>query len=283
MASDITRFTHTSIDLGDDLLEQTAVTSRDDAVATSMPQSEPLPIESPDDGLASAKILINEGLLEEAKRVLHRVLVLEPSNARAKRMLADVHDRELQQIFSDAPKRKGILDDLRLNRRTWIDERPSEQILKELDRDLGLGLLEELDQGTQAPGWAQSLDRDLADLDPQSRVDVAIAFLEMGLFESAARVLSIAMTEPGAIGFVASCLYATAKIAEKDGFSAALALEPVVSDPEIATDDKLEVFYLLGRAAELTSNRELAMQWYGEVMRVDTDYRDTAERLSRVR
>lgn len=283
MASDITRFTHTSIDLGDDLLDKTAITSHDDAATQEALPSEPLPIESPEDGLASAKILMNEGLLEEAKRVLHRVLVIEPSNARAKRMLADVHDRELQQIFSDTPKRKGILDDLRLNRRTWIDQRSSDQILKELDRDLGLGLLESLDSGDQAPEWAHSLDRDLADLDPRSRIDVAIAFLEMGLNESASRILSIAMTEPGPMGFVASCLYATAKIAAKDGFSAALALEPVVSDPEISSSDKIEVFYLLGRAAELTANRSLAMQWYGEVIRVDTDYRDAAERLNRLR
>lgn len=283
MASDITRFTQTSIDLGDDLLEKTAVTSHDNLSRNETTAPEPLPIESPEDGLASAKILMGEGLLEDAKRVLHRVLVLDASNARAKRMLADVHDKELQQIFSDSPKRKGILDDLRLNRRTWIDERPSEQILNELDRDLGLGLLDELESGKQASEWAGALDRDLSDIDSKSRIDVAIAFLEMGLFETASRVLSVVMAEPGSIGFTASCLYATAKIAEKDGFSATLALEPVVSDPEIATVDKIEVFYLLGRAAELSSNRTLAAQWYGEVMRVDTDYRDVVERLNRFR
>src|SRR5437899_2675476 len=57
-----------------------------------------------DDEYASAKILLGEGLLEEAKKVLRRILVRDAQYTPAILALREIHESELKQIFGDGPQ-----------------------------------------------------------------------------------------------------------------------------------------------------------------------------------
>ena len=103
----------TRVDMGDDLLEKTAVLVMPGAHAHPTPAPAPAPapvhtISSPHQSIApepeplspgpigpeqiadhmqSARILMGEGILEDAKRILRRILLTDPSRLEARRML----------------------------------------------------------------------------------------------------------------------------------------------------------------------------------------------------
>jgi len=267
-------FTNTTIDLADDLLKtSTEIT----APPSEVPES--LPFQSAEEGLENAKILMNEGLYEEAKRTLHRVILIDPRNLRAKRLLQDVHDIELKQIFLDSPRRRS-------HHRTTFespsdDASPVESVIESLDNDLGLNLLNELKINEPA-GFAESIESQTTQLAAKDRIDLGIAFYELGLLETAARQFRMALVS-GEETYSATCLLAQTRIEQQNGFDATLVLEPLVSDPNIEIEHKIEVYYLLGRAYCLMSDMRRASQWFGEVLKVDSNYRDTADRINRLR
>src|SRR5438067_805610 len=126
----------TRVDLGDDLLsEKTRVLPGMDPTVVSSPPSATM-----EDHFESAKILLAEGLPEEAKKILRQILRSDPGHVLAKKTLNEIHDLELKQIFgSEKPRRR-------------VGEKPtqplsvldSQQILRQLDRDLGLGTIEQM-------------------------------------------------------------------------------------------------------------------------------------------
>src|SRR5947209_8696859 len=95
--------TGTQVDLGDDLLNEPTTISSGDMIAENVGR-----IESTEDRLQSAKILFNEGMIEQAKRVLHKILIESPHDFAARKALDDIHEVELKQIFSGAeePRRR---------------------------------------------------------------------------------------------------------------------------------------------------------------------------------
>src|SRR4051794_3122912 len=95
--------TRTTVDLGDDLLERTASHTAnsfhipkpvDDVHVESAP---PLPTTADEiaDQLQSAKILVNEGLVEEGKKLLRRILIADPRNLLARKRLDEIQELEL--------------------------------------------------------------------------------------------------------------------------------------------------------------------------------------------
>ena len=61
----------TRLDLGDDLLEKTSVTGMPAMPSAAM---------DAEDSFASAEILLGEGLVEEAKKILRKILRVEPDH-----------------------------------------------------------------------------------------------------------------------------------------------------------------------------------------------------------
>ncbi len=67
----------------------------------------------PNDECESAKILVNEGLIDEAKKLLFRVLANHPNYAPAKKLLNEIGELELKEIFklsSHASSRSAVED-----------------------------------------------------------------------------------------------------------------------------------------------------------------------------
>ncbi|HTL12445.1 MAG TPA: hypothetical protein VL588_08165 [Bdellovibrionota bacterium] len=296
----------TRVDLGEDLLaEETAILRRVRPPA-SAPEgvlrgdSEPKapPPFDPSDAMESAQILLREGLLEEAKKTLRRVLLHDAGNVSARRLLADIHEQELKQIFSEHQPS-------RLQRRMGRVRDPLQgvdpsAVLRRLDHDLRLGFREESEDGAavSAKGlfadykalerFATKLDTDLKDLGPRDRMDVGIAFLEMGIPEVAVRQFEAVITmcrkatdpEPG-MELSAACLTAGAYLSHGKPYEAMQAVERYLRDTEIGEGDKIHLLYLMGRALEAAQRPHEAREWYARVAEIDPAYRDVRERLAR--
>jgi len=288
----------TRVDLGEDLLERAVAPAPHTA---EQPTEERLPeITDLEDSLQSAQIYLNEGFLDEAKRLYRAILRIEPRHPVALTKLEEIQETELRSIFhEEQPRRYG-----RDRRQAAADPGAvdSEWVMRQLDKDLQLGIFEPsaasepqvaemslFADKAALEAYAARLEEELAEASAQDRMDIGIAFLEMGLFELAARQFETLRQaipredeDRAPIRRASISLLAYTLIRAGRPFEAMLDIEEVLGDPEITPAEKLEFYYLMGRANEKLSRREAAAAWYGKSARLDPGYRDVRDRLKRV-
>jgi tetratricopeptide (TPR) repeat protein len=296
-------FEGTRIDLGDDLVEKTAILiAPGGPLATTPPEEEseqgdreappedtrldtPTQIE---DHLESARILMTEGLLDEAKRILRRIILADTRHVIARKMLEEIHEQELKQIFGEgrlSRSRRGAQEDFD------VSPLSSELVMRQLDRDLKLGVFDEGDGGEAMmselslfeskdalESFGAKLERDLAGTSARDRVDTGIAFLEMGLYDLAARQFRAATREVE-FKLSAAGLLAYSLVLAGRPFEATMELEALLGDSELVGAQRVEFMYLMGRAYEGLKNLRSAFQWYQQAQEAEPRYRDTGERM----
>src|SRR5687768_1065666 len=94
----------TQVDLGDDLVETRTVLRPDqrspsESVPASANSEESSAPESPDELILNAKILMSEGLFEDAKKTLRRVMRMEPGNLAARDRLEEIQKIEIKKML----------------------------------------------------------------------------------------------------------------------------------------------------------------------------------------
>jgi tetratricopeptide (TPR) repeat protein len=277
----------TRIDLGEDLLEKTARLSFNSVEPTDVHFG----LEKVPDRLESAKILIREGFADDAKKILHKVLILDPGNAMASQTLNEIHELELKQIFGSGEARRRVFEPKAAD---FLSDVDSEVLMRKLDQDLDLGLSRPFslfDDQDQLDSYCTRIENDLsrAQALPQDWIDLGIGFLEMDLysistrlFEGACRKLESNSSEPDKKILSSSCLLALSQILAGKPFEAVSCLQPLVRDSGFERGGHLEIFYLLGRAYELMGRLDLGAYYYQQVAKVDPVYRDIDHRLKGV-
>lgn len=232
----------------------------------SPPRSPSLAPEKPslEDDLESAKILFSEGLLEESKRVLYRMLLHSPQFRKGRELLAQIQKHELEKIHDSHPRTasKSVTED-------------PDDVIRRLEGDLGINS----DSAGPDPSletWAHP-----SDLDAQSHLDLGIAFFEMGCFRDAERELRAAVrqvlqssSELGETGLSATALLAESLILLGEAFDAKMLLEAPLSDAGLMHEDKTAIYYLMGRAEEALGHPASAKGWYGKVLQAEPFFRD---------
>lgn len=268
----------TGVDLGEDLLFEKPPLE----AAAAEPRGESAFSQGdPSEQIRNATILVNEGFFEDAKRVLRRLLIADPHCVPARQKLDEIHELELKQILSSRES-TGFID-RRKKPEPWV---APEEVLRRLDADLGLGVLQEplaslLAEPAAVERFAALSAPELEGTSPRDRLDLGIAFLEMGLPELAILQFEAAGAAPE-FRIPAACLQATAQLARGRSLEAIEVLEPLACDQDIEKADKLELIYLMGRAHEARSSREDALGWYRQVLSLDRHYRDTEERIRKM-
>ena len=289
----------TRIDLGDDLVENTRVTTY---LETPSEKSEA--VFDIDDQLQSAQILLGEELFEEAKKILRKILILDPRRIDARQVLNQIHEKELKQLFGEGSRRKFLGLDSAGDASADFLSMATDDVIRELDRDLKLGIF--ASDGTtnsvvsgEAQGfplfsdpkaikeYGDRLEADFGKLSGQDRIDLGIAFFEMGLYEIAIRQFKAAyqfytQAEPEILSkgaLVASSLLAYTFILAGKAYEAAQLVQSMIRDVSITPENKLEFVYLMGRAYEAMGREELSVHWYSQAYRQDPSYRDIALRL----
>jgi tetratricopeptide (TPR) repeat protein len=293
----------TRVDLGDDLLEKTAMLSKSEPSMHEMDEKRllldevsdsPTLAEGIDDVLESAKILMNEGLLDDAKKNLHRVLIADPNNWTARQQLQEIQDLELKQILGGEEVRRPFH---KRNQSVLSEESDSDFIARQLDQDLNLGIFSDNPElpalsENEIDGVFSRVEKNLTDSNalPQDWIDLGIAFFEMDLHSVAAHLFSGACKRLNSEApeefpqfLSASSLLAYALILSGRPYDAISKIQPLISDSKILLQDKAELFYLMGRSYEQMRRYDLAGQFYHRVMEIDPYYRDIYSRLRRKR
>jgi tetratricopeptide (TPR) repeat protein len=263
---------------------------------------------SVEDQLESARILQSEGLIDDAKRSLRRLLIADPRNASARQALQAIHEQELRGLLDGSQiERMGLGSAGRASRDAEEIERrrePRDDVVDILDREFSLGISSEAERQMREPG--EGFDRVLSDMETalagcagRDRIDVGIAFLEMGSpnvaehhFRAACGFFQRqAQNEAEGEGAVENrrLLIASTALLAHSQLSTGHALEALYTLQEALKSfstaalsiGEVELLYLMGRATEAIGRREEALVWYGKVLEAEPGYRDAAFRMAR--
>jgi tetratricopeptide (TPR) repeat protein len=288
----------TRIDLGEDLLEKTAMIPglpASDAPDSAHAQS-PLDIPSGESGsiedlIHSAKILVDEGLVEDAKKILHQILIIDSGNRAALEAMNSIQKEELKVLF-----REDITRQRAPHAKIKSQEMDPEELMRKLDQDLGLGIfgqnspialasdLSLFQSSKDMETFALKLEKNLAGGKIQDWVDLGIAFLEMDFYQIAVRLFTGACRKidsemKGEQSISATSLLALSLILLGRPFEAISKLQPLLRDVEIKADQKVELYYLMGRTYESLKKFDFAIHFYDQVKKIDPRYRDIEYRL----
>jgi tetratricopeptide (TPR) repeat protein len=264
----------TKIDLGDDLLEEKTivVSGIPEGLAT---QNDPHALEA---SVQNARILLSEGFPEEAKKILRQILLQNKNNVESQKLLEEIHHSELKQIFLVAEPStrknytggKNTYDESILN----VD---AEKLLKSLDEEFDLGL----DPSRSQIFFSQELET--SSPAPSDRIDLAISFIEMELYAHANQLLRAVLRTENSSTLTAVALLAYSHLLSGQYFEVLSVLQPYINDTEVLKEDKIEFFYLMGRANHALARTSEALGWFLYVESIDPSYRDNAERVKQLK
>jgi tetratricopeptide (TPR) repeat protein len=285
--SEITKGTR--VDLGDDLLNTRTIPYDRNAEKTPERAEGAPPVEAPsapesiEELLLNAKILLSEGLLEDAKKTLRRVLRVDPPNLSARDRLEEIQKIEIKRLLGqdDGNTGGGFLRAKKKKVEPALED--GESVAAALERELG-GVMtpEERFFPTEAEReeFAGNLEALCVGVSGQDRIDLGIGFLEMEFYEIAIRMFrAAAAAEPDERR--ARALLATAWIARGNGFEAMTEIESLIADQSAPGEERIDYGYMAGRAQELLGNFEMAVRWYRAVIQLEPGYRDAEDRLRR--
>ena len=270
------------VDLGDDLLKTRNI-SYDREAGGKNSADVPAP-ESIEELLLNSKILMSEGLLEDAKKTLRRVLRTEPANLAARDRLEEIQRIEIKRLLGQddaGTAGGGFLRAKKKKVEPALED--GESVAAALERELGpVPTTEEkfFENDSGRDVFLANLEGVCVGIGPNDRIDLGIGFLEMEFYEVAIRMFrAAAAAEPGERR--ARALIATAWVAKGNGFEAITELEALIADQSAPEEEKIDYGYLAGRAQELLGNYEMAVRWYRAVLQIETSYRDAEDRLRR--
>ncbi|NDD92136.1 hypothetical protein EBZ37_08635 [bacterium] len=261
----------TRVDLGDDLLESTRTSVSDTQQSLTVPVRNVHPEQASNEELESARILMSEGLWDEAKEALHRSLRHHSENRLARKLLEEVHARELQELL-DRPHRAEP---------SGIVEEDVAGVLKKLEEDWHLGLdvgessrLSLVASQEAHQELARCVSEQALTMSAREKADLAIGFLQMELPE-----IALSLLQSGSLhGGVTSALYCWALLQAGKAFECVSLLDVKLRDQNLSPEVRVEMEYLLARARENLGERRLALELYGAL----GEYRDSSSRKIRL-
>ena len=262
----------TRIDLGDDLIEKTAVDMPVSFSATTVSSAA-----IADPTTENARILFSEGLLEEAKKILHAVLFQDPRNLPARKLLDEIHEKELDQIFGNKTINKASLTASRQLQQT-------DDVISSLDEALGLGLaarpsLSLFEESDEIERFIQKTLSTISALALREQLDIAIAFLTMGLYEVAQKILEPIVAKDSEHRISGAHLLVYCLMMLDKEYEAIEQCEQILSQSDVPLEQKVHFIYLEARAYEKIGKKDLAVKFYQETIRIDPDYRDAKNRI----
>ncbi len=228
------------------------------------------------DDLESARILIQENLLDESKRILFRMLTrISDTNSisyrRAREMLSQIEKIELDELMNKAPRGK----------RTPRVEDPT-RLIHSLEKDLSMEPIDSEMPIMEVEQWSVVGER----LTARELLDLAVAFFEMGCYGDAIRELKkaekrirIEETFLGELGVSIVALQAQALIELGQPFDARIYLEPILLESDIPHEQKIILYYTMGLAEQALENKISAKAWLQKVKDTEPNFKDVEQRL----
>lgn len=119
----------------------------------------------------------------------------------------------------------------------------------------------------------------LGDASPEVRMDLGIAFFEMGLFEEAEHIFENTLDQTGSPNLDALYLAAESMAQRGDYVSAVTILHKICKSPKREDSENLAVYYLLGEAYEAMNQKKRSLRYYKKAAEIDLNYRDLKGKL----
>jgi tetratricopeptide (TPR) repeat protein len=238
--------------------------------------------------------LARHGQEEKAAAVFKRVLELDPHNVEGRAAAAQVapYVRAPAQPPAAAPAPTPAAptqphapagDYVDLGALIMDDERgegePSTRFVVEEKEPSGD---EDKDFAEMLSHFRQKVAENIDVEDNASHYDLGVAFMEMGLVDEAIAEFQVALR--GGANPLATLELLGQCFVDKGQYAVAgRVLDRALKLPGVADGDLVGVLYLLGRVEEGTDRPESALELYERVVSVDIRFRDTAQRIDRLR
>lgn len=275
------------IDLGEDLLQKVAPVSTEFLAEGTI-----------EDIFQSARILMQEGFVSDAKSELRKILIRNPEFLEAQKLLQQISETELKNALEGQPIRPTFTSSS-LQHTTG----DTQELMQRLDQELELGIFADTPPSVKLSrfslfsdqellqGYILTLEKELAQASPRDWIDLGVGFLEMELSMIAIRLFSGAQkrlegwedSQSQELNLSATSLLALALLQEGKPYEAYSEIQPLLHDLDIPLDRKVELYYLVGRAFESLRKFQMAQEFYSQVIKIDPKYRDTSDRIQKDR
>jgi tetratricopeptide (TPR) repeat protein len=234
--------------------------------------------------------LARHGQEEKAAAVFKRVLELDPHNVEGRAAAAQVAPfvrtaapPAAAPPAAPAPPPPPAGDYVDLGALIMDDERgegePSTRFVVEEKEPSGD---EDRDFAEMLSHFRQKVAENIDVEDSASHYDLGVAFMEMGLVDEAIAEFQVALR--GGANPLATLELLGQCFVDKGQYAVAgRVLDRALKLPGVADGDVIGVLYLLGRVEEGTDRPESAVELYERVVSVDIRFRDTAQRIERLR
>ncbi|HEU4885011.1 MAG TPA: tetratricopeptide repeat protein [Longimicrobium sp.] len=235
--------------------------------------------------------LARHGQEEKAAAVFKRVLELDPHNVEGRAAAAQVAhfvrapapQAEAAPPAAPAPPPPPPGDYVDLGALIMDDERgegePSTRFVVEEKEPSGD---EDKDFAEMLTHFRQKVAENIDVEDSASHYDLGVAFMELGLVDEAIAEFQVALR--GGANPLATLELLGQCFVDKGQYAVAgRVLDRALKLPGVADGDVIGVLYLLGRVEEGTDHPEGAVELYERVVSVDIRFRDTAQRIERLR
>ncbi len=206
-----------------------------------------------------------------------RVLAHDPHFVLAEKLLKDIQEQELKEIFnfprwvSEKDKKSVPVDDV-------------EQVIAQLTQELGIG-----NEGYPAEN-SKAKFKEVPHLPLQEQIDVAIAYFEMDCFSDALRELEtvhkrirIEQSFLGPQGVLVVSLISACLIELNRAYEARAILESVIMETDLAHEDKTILYYQMGCVEQALQKFAPALEWFEKIVAFDPYFKDSRYRANLLR
>lgn len=242
-------------------------------------------LEPPPAQLAELDLLLEQGLVEQAREAYQRLAVSFPQSAE----LSQRAHRLAELSAVPSPVAEGSATELFAEEEGFFNL--AAEIEKELAEDEEKQLVAEArgQEGAQEESieelfkqFQRGVAEQLGEEDHATHFDLGLAYREMGLLDEAIGEFQLVLKSPelalDAMTLIANC-YMDKGLPEE----AASWFEKALKTPNLPAEAELGLRYELARACEAAGNVAAALGHYAEVLAVNPAYRDVVERITRLR
>lgn len=264
----------------------------EESVAEERVEAPPQEGEDLQEQFDEVEFYVQQGLTEEAVKILKEILEKYPDNKTAKERLAQLEVREEIKptvIEEPLPKEAEVP-----SQETDVVSEGEFDLAKELENELieeGVPLqeeqlVEEMPRQISAEEVLREFKSKVATViseeDADTHYDLGIAYKEMGLLDEAISEFTISSASPHkkneSNNMIGLCYRDKGNFAEAEKY-----FKLVLQSPEITQDFSKGVLYELARVYEENGEIKNAIEIFEKIIAIDPGFRDVSERLTNLR
>lgn len=237
---------------------------------------------------------VQQGLTEEAVKILKGILEKYPDNATARQRLQELTEVSSPQVAEEARPSEAVMEGEPVQETARVEEEGVFDLAKELESELveeGVQIQEELSveetpRQISAEEVLQEFKSKVATVvspeDADTHYDLGIAYKEMGLIDEAISEFNVSASSPQK-SVVSYNMLGICYLDKKNFQEAEKYFKLALNSPNIDSDFSKGVLYDLARVYEESGDVRQAIDTYNKILAIDSSFRDVNERLAKLK